>query len=179
MAKKILSAVGAVLGVIAGTALFIMMILTFIDVIGRYGFNKSIFGVAEWIEMLMVLTIFSGIAFITATNDHITVTMFDGWIVRNIPDVRRWAVIVFSIVCYAFIIWELYGHALDMWTSGKRTAVLDMPQWYQPAAGAVLSTAGLILLLIATLHSRGHLSRLKHSMGFVASDGHDHSGAGN
>lgn len=150
-----------VLAILAGTGLLIMMVLTFVDVIGRYGFNKSIFGAAEIIEFLMVVTIFAGLAFITATNDHITVTMFDGWIDRAIPGIRRWAVIVFSIACYALITWELAKHGLDLWASGKRTAVLDLPQWVQPAAGTLLSAFGLVLMVSAAVHKRGRLETLQ------------------
>ena len=74
-----------VLALIAGTALLVMMVLTFVDVIGRYGFHRSIFGTAEIVEYLMIFTIFAGLAFVTATNDHITITMFDGWIERWLP----------------------------------------------------------------------------------------------
>ena len=72
-----------VLAWIAGTGLLVMMLLTFADVIGRYGFNSSIFGTAEIVEILMVFTIFAGLAFITASNEHITVTIFEGWIRRH------------------------------------------------------------------------------------------------
>lgn len=151
----------AVLAVIAGTALLVMMLLTFIDVIGRYGFHNSVFGAAEIIEYLMVIIIFAGLAFITATNDHITVTLFDGWIDRSIPELRRWTVIVFSVGCYGLITWELWRHGLDLWISGKRTPVLDWPQWIQPACGALLSTIGLVLMVAATVQSRGHLESLQ------------------
>ena len=57
------------LGVIAVTALFAMMALTFVDVIGRYGFHHSIFGAAEIIEVLMIVAVFAGLAFITAKNE--------------------------------------------------------------------------------------------------------------
>ena len=42
------------LGVVAAAALLVMMLLTFVDVIGRYGFHHSIFGAAEIIEHLMM-----------------------------------------------------------------------------------------------------------------------------
>lgn len=178
MLEKFFGAAGAVLAIVAGTALFAMMALTFADVIGRYGFNKSVFGTAEWIETLMVLAIFAGIAFITATNDHITVTMFDGWIVRNIPNVRRWAVVVFSIICYFVIIWELYKHAIDMWVSDKRTVVVSLPQWIQPGGAAVLSTIGLILIILGAWKTRGHVEKMKPLLGFSQQDD-VHKGAGN
>lgn len=150
-----------VLAVIAGTALLIMMALTFVDVIGRYGFHRSIFGTAEIVEYLMIPTIFAGVAFVTASNDHITITMFDGWIERAAPNVRRWAVVIFSIGCYALITWHLLVHGYDQWLNGMRSAVLDLPLWVMPAAGGVLSAIGLLLMLTATSKTRGHLERIR------------------
>ena len=86
MLERLFFLTARVLAVIAGTALLVMMVLTFVDVIGRYGFHRSIFGTAEIVEYLMIFTIFAGLAFVTATNDHITVTMFDGWIERWAPE---------------------------------------------------------------------------------------------
>ncbi len=161
MLDRIFSLSARVLALIAGTALLIMMVLTFVDVIGRYGFNKSIFGTAEIVEYLMIFTIFAGLAFVTTTNDHITITMFDGWIERSIPDVRRWGVILFSIACYALITWHLLEYGFDLWRSGRRSSVLDLPLWIMPGTGGALSAIGLVLIVLATSRSRGHLERIR------------------
>jgi len=74
-----------------------MMLLTFVDVIGRYGFHHSIFGAAEIIEQLMMITVFAGLGFITAKNEHITVTLLDFLIARHIAAAQRWLSIAFSV----------------------------------------------------------------------------------
>lgn len=140
---------------IAGVGLLIMMLLTFVDVIGRYLFHNSIFGTAEYIEILMVFTVFSGLAFITTTNDHITVTIFEGWIARRIPNVQRWATLAFSVVVYAIIAMEMWAHTIQALENNRRTAVLDMPQAILPAAAAVFSTVGVFLFVIAIFRTRG------------------------
>jgi len=48
-------------------------------------------------------------------------------------------------------------HALDLLRSGKRTAVLDLPQWLQPMSAALLSLVGLALLLVAVAKTRGRV----------------------
>lgn len=158
--QRIFSSLEWVLSVLAGIALLIMMVLTFVDVIGRYGFNSSIFGTAEMIEFLMVVVIFAGIAFITAGDQHIKVEIFEPWIKRRAPNVQRWAVLVFSMAMYAFISWELLQHALTDFSSGKRTAVLDWPQWLMAGAAALFSIVGVMLFLVAIVATRGHPSRL-------------------
>ncbi|MEC7761838.1 MAG: TRAP transporter small permease [Pseudomonadota bacterium] len=146
--------------ILAGTGLFIMMMLTFIDVVGRYGFHHSIFGTAEYVEILMVVTIFSGIAFISAGNEHITVNIFEAWVQRRIPNLQRWAVLAVTVGVYVLITYELFASAFSAMQSGRLTPVLALPQWILPMTAAVLSVFGLVLLLGAILHTRGHLGRM-------------------
>jgi TRAP-type C4-dicarboxylate transport system permease small subunit len=157
MLAKIEGFASRMLGLIAGAALLAMMLLTFVDVIGRYGFHKSIFGAAEIIEQLMIVTVFAGLAFITAKNEHITVTLMEGLIAQHMAAAQRWMSIAISVGCTLLITWQMYEHAIDLLRSRKRTAVLDLPQWMQPMSAAVLSLVGLALLLLALRRTRGRL----------------------
>jgi TRAP-type C4-dicarboxylate transport system permease small subunit len=157
MLQRIEGLASRMLGLIAGASLFAMMLLTFVDVIGRYGFHKSIFGAAEIIEQLMMLTVFAGLAFITAKNQHITVTLMEVLIARVIPGFQRWVSIGISVGCTLLITWQMYEHAIDLLKSGKRTAVLDLPQWQLPMSAAILSLVGFGLLVIAVVRTRGRL----------------------
>ena len=161
------------LAVLSGVALMIMMILTFCDVIGRYGFNNSIFGTAEMIEFLMVIVIFAGVGFVTAGDTHIKVEIFEPWIKRRVPRLQRWTVLIFSGVVYAMITLELIKHAADSLETGRRTAVLDLPQWFIPAGAALFSVIGLALFVVAVAVTRGHparLARLDHLDGTAPDD---------
>jgi TRAP-type C4-dicarboxylate transport system permease small subunit len=167
-----------VLALTAGTALLIMMVLTFVDVIGRYGFHRSIFGTAELVQYLMIFTIFAGLAFVTATNDHITITMFDGWIEHSIPGVRRWAVVLFSIGCYALLTVYLLEHGYDLWASGKRSPVLDWPLWIMPVVGGALSATGVLLIVLATVKSRGRPELVRQELSVFDRERADRTGTG-
>lgn len=168
--EQLFKTIERVLAVLAGIALFIMMVLTFIDVIGRYGFNKSIFGTSEIIEVLMVIVIFAGIAFITSSDQHVKVDIFDSWIKRRAPNLQRWSVLIFSWAIYAFLTFELIRHAIGSFQSGKRTAVLDGPQWLMPGAAALFSIIGVALFLIAILTTRGHPAKIGNVEQFDADD---------
>lgn len=157
MLERIQVMAARTLGVIAGIALFAMMVLTFVDVIGRYGFHSSIFGTAEIVEYLMIVSVFAGLAFITAKNDHITVTLMEPLIERTIPGTRRWVSIALSVGCTLLITWQMFEHGFDLLESGKRSAVLDLPQWVQPMSAGILSLVGFLLLLVAVVRSRGRL----------------------
>jgi len=157
MLRHIEAIASRALGVIAAVSLFAMMVLTFVDVIGRYGFHNSIFGAAEIIEYLMMFAVFAGLAFITAKNEHITVTLMEPLILRYVPGPQRWISVAMSVGCTLLICWQMLEHALDLLRSGKKTAVLDWPQWILPMSAAVLSLAGFVLLVLAFLRTRGRL----------------------
>lgn len=161
--ERIFTSIERVLAVLAGIALFIMMILTFVDVIGRYGFNKSIFGSSEMIEVLMVVVIFAGVAFVTASDKHIKVDIFAPVIEGYAPNVQRWIVHIFSLVIFAGLTYELGRHMLDSLLSGKRTAVLDFPQWVMPGAAFLFSMIGVLLFGAAILATKGRLEKLDHT----------------
>jgi TRAP-type C4-dicarboxylate transport system permease small subunit len=161
--ERIFKSIERILAVLAGIALFIMMALTFVDVIGRYGFNKSIFGSSEMIEVLMVIVIFAGVAFVTASDKHIKVDIFAPIIERYAPNLQRWVVHIFSLLVYAALTYELGRHMLDSLLSGKRTAVLDLPQWIMPGAAALFSLIGVLLFAAALLATRGRPDRLDHA----------------
>jgi TRAP-type C4-dicarboxylate transport system permease small subunit len=157
MLQRIEAIASRTLGVIAAAALFAMMVLTFVDVIGRYGFHSSIFGTAEIVEFLMMLTVFAGLAFITAKNEHITVTLLEPLIARRFAAPQRWMSIAISVGCTLLIAWQMFEHAIDLFRSAKRTAVLDLPQWTLPMAAALLSLVGFALLVGAVVRTRGRL----------------------
>lgn len=161
--ERIFKSIERVLAVLAGIALLIMMVLTFTDVIGRYGFNKSIFGTSEMIEALMVVVIFAGVAFVTVSDQHIKVDIFDPWIKRVAPNLQRWVVHIFSLLIYAALTYELGRHMFESLHSGKRTAVLDYPQWVMPGAAAFFSIVGVFLFGAALWVTRGRLEKLDHT----------------
>lgn len=160
--ERIFKSIERVLAVLAGLALLAMMILTFVDVVGRYGFNNSIFGTSEMVEVLMVIVIFAGVAFVTASDKHIKVDLFAPWIGRVAPNFQRWAVHLFSLVIYAGLTYELGRHMLESLFSGKRTAVLDFPQWVMPGAAVLFSVIGVLLFAAAILATKGRPETLDH-----------------
>jgi hypothetical protein len=65
--------------------------------------------------------------------------------------------IAISVGCTMLIAWQMFEHAVDLFRSGKRTAVLDLPQWTLPMAAALLSLVGFALVVGAVVRTRGRL----------------------
>ena len=105
----------------------------------------------------MIVAVFAGLAFITARNEHITVTLMEPLVSRVMPGLQRWLSVAMSVGCTVLICWQMFRHALDLLASGKRTPVLELPQWILPMAAAALSLVGFVLLLLALARTRGRL----------------------
>lgn len=141
--------------IITAILLFVMMMLTFIDVIGRYVFTAPIFGAAEMIQFLLAMTIFGGLCLINARDEHITVELFESQIDRWLPHVRRIVVQLFSVVVMTIIAVELFKYALDAQKIGSKTVVLEWPFAVVAFTIAGLSMVSLIAQLLGLLLPRG------------------------
>ena len=66
-----------ILSAFLALVIFLMMGLTFVDVLCRYVFSAPILGAYEIVTFLMALTVFAGLPLLTATKTHITVSLLD------------------------------------------------------------------------------------------------------
>ena len=62
--------VEGVLGVAASAILLVMMLLTFLDVVLRYLFNRPMAGAFEVTELLLLVLIFAGLPLVTYADEH-------------------------------------------------------------------------------------------------------------
>ena len=67
---------------VAAFVMFMMMALTFTDVLGRYLLRSPLPGAFEMIQFLMPFVIFTVLPVITKEDGHITVTVLDGLVRR-------------------------------------------------------------------------------------------------
>lgn len=63
---------------LACLSLFLMMLLTLVDVFGRYFFEAPIDGKVELTSMLMVGMIFTAMPIVTVADKHVAVDLLDG-----------------------------------------------------------------------------------------------------
>ena len=81
-------------------------------------------------------------------------TRMERLMTRLIGRPQRWISVAMSAGRTSLISPQLFDHALDLLRSGKRTPVLELPQWVPPMLGAALSLAGLLLFVLALARSR-------------------------
>jgi TRAP-type C4-dicarboxylate transport system permease small subunit len=67
----------AVLGVAASAILLAMMLLTFVDVVARYVFNRPVRGAFEMTELMLVVLIFAGLPLVSFAGEHALMDFID------------------------------------------------------------------------------------------------------
>ena len=138
------------LALVAGTALFVMMCLTFVDVIGRKFFHASLVGGVELTEIAMLLTIFFALPLTSIAGEHIVFDLLD----RVVPTwMRRWQHSIAHLVSAALFAggaWVVHLRAARALEYGGTTAQLNIPLGpFQYLIVAMLVLTGIIHLLLA------------------------------
>lgn len=132
------------LSYIGNTAIALMMLLTTVDVIGRYFFNAPVLGAYEITEYLMLIMVFSFLAFAQSQKAHISVDIvFD----RFPPLVRRFSVRCNHLLCLVMLIFVSYmgvHRVLDILRSGASSTQLKIPDY----PFAIFMVVGCVALCI-------------------------------
>lgn len=126
--------VGAVLLLVA------MAAITFVDVIGRYVFNRPLGGAFELIAIGMALMIFAALPWATAENKHVSVS-FVKFLPEGIRTVLRGVMSAVTAISLCILGWRLFEHALRLASYGDYAMFTRIP--YAPIAFFMALAAGL------------------------------------
>ncbi len=155
IAQGLLPPLQRIAEIVTATLMFVMMMLTFADVVGRYVFTAPIFGAAEMIQFLLAMTIFSGLCLVNARDEHITVELFEIQLDRRIPPAARRVIIqLFSVGMMAVIAYQLYQFALESERVGSKTVVLEWPFAAVAFTVAGLSVVSLVMQILGLILAR-------------------------
>jgi TRAP-type transport system small permease protein len=123
---RIVYRVDAALGFGACVVLFAMMSLTFVDVVRRYSFNKSIAGSFEITELLMATLIFAGLPLVSRREEHVTVDLIDHFTSPALQRVHRLVVEFISGVILLGLGYLMWGKATQVASYGDTTTILTI-----------------------------------------------------
>ena len=134
------------LGVTSAVVLFAMMLITAVDVAGRYLFNKPIAGGFELTEILLAALIYCGLPLVSARREHIVIDTFDPLFSRA---VKRGLDMVAEVVCavaLAGVGWLIFVRAARVAEYGDTTSVLKLP------LAPVVYLMGVMITVAAVIH---------------------------
>ena len=135
------------LGLVSALTLFAMMVLTFVDVWGRYLLRQPVFGGYEVTEFLMGVLIFSGLPILCAREGHVSIDIFDTLMPEKWRRPQRAAVNLISAAVLGVLAWRMFIQAGELWRNNEVTMTLKIPHGPFALLFAVLSAAACLACL--------------------------------
>ena len=116
--------VEVVLGVAASTILLAMMLLTFVDVVARYVFNRPVRGAFEVTELLLLVLIFAGLPLVSHAGEHAVMDFVDRLLGPRGQRLLQGAVDLLGAALMFGLTWLLWLKADRIWAYRDATDVL-------------------------------------------------------
>ncbi len=136
----------SVLGAVSATVLFLMMLVTAVDVVGRYVFNQPLNGGFELTEMMLAALIYCGLPLVSQRREHIVIDTFDPLMSRR---VKRALDMFAEVVCsltLGGIGYLIFRRAARVAEYGDTTNVLRLP------LAPVAYLMGTMILVACVIH---------------------------
>ena len=150
--------VGLPLGLVSGLLLFCLMMLTCVDVVGRYFLGAPVSGAFELTEMMLAVLIFAGLPLVTIRNEHVMVDLLDPvtpeWLLR----VQHVIACLICAVATGYLSWRLWLRAVTMDQAGETTAQLKLKIAYLTYSMSVLMALTALALLVLACRRPAHQS---------------------
>jgi len=99
------------LGIVLAILIFAMMILTFLDVLGRQGFNAPVPAAFELTELMMGFTVYLGLPVISARREHLSIGLLDYLFTGKVRRIQGFVLNLLVGACCVF--W-----AREVWIQG-------------------------------------------------------------
>ena len=107
------------LGVVSASALCLMMLITVVDVGGRYFFNSPLYGAYELIGMLLVCAGPLGMALCQRDRSHIVVSLVVDLLPPRIQNVFHSIAFFLSLGTFSIITWQMSKLTIQFYAKGR------------------------------------------------------------
>lgn len=125
-----------------------LMLVTCVDVVGRYFFNRPLGGAFELTELMLGALVFAGLPLVSARGEHVEVDLLVSTMGAGFRGVVTRVAGVFSAAVLLVFAWRLVDLWQTMLEDGTRSVSLGIP--YAPLAligafACLLSAVGMVL----------------------------------
>jgi TRAP-type C4-dicarboxylate transport system permease small subunit len=144
------------LGALACLALFVMMVLTFVDVTGRYLLSKPLPAAYELVSFTMPVIIFCALPMVHLRDGHVTIDLLDSFVPSGLRRLQRVVMDLGSAAVMALVAWQLGARAQDHRRFDQVTDELFLPLWpFSAGMALVAAVAAVTLLVVAATRMTG------------------------
>ena len=157
-ADEILSHAEDSLNLVAAFAIFFLMFVGVVQIVGRTVFDFAIYGYIDWMEQASALFAFLGIAYAQRLGSHIGMDLTMGWR----PSIR-WKIELFgvavAIAIITVLIYASFTNFLRAYSIGDSTMDIQLPTW---PAKFMVPLALSVLWLRLSLQICGYLRMIAY-----------------
>lgn len=125
--QKRWSTLELILGSFSALLLVALILLTCVDVIGRYFFNSPVNGAFELTQMMLATLIFTALPLTTASGEHVDVELITQMMSAKSQKVFSILGWVSTALVMAILSWRLWKHALRLAHDGAVSNSLSLP----------------------------------------------------
>jgi TRAP-type C4-dicarboxylate transport system permease small subunit len=136
----------AALGCTSAAVLFLMMMITTLDVVGRYGFNRPLNGGFEVTEMMLAALIYCGLPLVSMRREHIVIDTFDPFMPRRMKRALDVCADIVSAAILGGMGYLIFRRAARVADYGDTTSVLKLP------LAPVAYLMGVMIVVAALIH---------------------------
>ena len=124
-----------------------IMVMTFLDVVGRTFFGRALVGTVESVELLLGILVFCGLAITEINRRHIVVETFQNLFPRPARRLSEIVNSLLAVVVTGFLAWRLLVKTGEIIDEQEYTQIWELPFW----PTAVIMCVGICLFLLALI----------------------------
>ncbi len=146
---------------LSSVALFALMVMTCVDVTGRYFFNAPLDGATELTQLMMGVIVFAILPAVCFREEHVSVDLLDLWLPSRWINRRQFILNGLMAIMLSAVAWRVWISADFMVEYGDATEFLGIP--YAPITYfiAIMNGAAAIAFLfnaVRYVHGKGPMS---------------------
>ncbi|WP_428241095.1 TRAP transporter small permease subunit [Gynuella sp.] len=148
------------LNLLGGITIFLLVVLAVINALGRWLFNQPVIGYVDWVEQVMAVFAFLGIAYCQRQGAHIrmdiALLLFKGralWMIECLST-------LFMLVITSALLYGTYLHFFRAFSNGDSSMDIGLPIW---PAKLIVPLALLLLMVRLLLQLWGYGRAIVHN----------------
>ncbi len=127
--SKSLDKFSGLLKIIGATALTAMMLLTVVDVIGRF-FKYPIFGSVELVGILATIVVAAALPYTYKVDGHVGVEILVRLLSQRTQIIIDLFTRTLSLFLFCLVTWQMFLYAADIHDTGEVSMNLEFPIYY-------------------------------------------------
>jgi len=127
-------------------SLTVLVLITVVDVFGRYLLGIPLSGTSEITEIVLGILIYIGLPYISKNEEHISVSLLSNYLPNNFKIIHKILVNFIVTLLLLVIARQLYLHGIDLKSYQEVTTFLEIPK-------APIAFAMALLTILASFNT--------------------------